>query len=250
MKLPTLKGLRNRNVFLPVAIVIVAIALVAAIFFYNKYQQAQKLLTNPSEVTKEQVQALIGTVGKLIELPTSETPTIATVSDKTKLANQPFFAKAENGDKVLIYTNAKKAILYRPSINKIIEVSPVNLGSIQQPQQTIKTTTTPAPSAAQPKVIILNGTNTIGLTNVAEKQLKAKIADIVIADKDNANKKDYEKTLVSFTSDAQKVIATQIASILGGEVVSMPKDETAKADILIILGKDFVSESPTTTAKP
>lgn len=50
-----------------------------------------------------------------------ETPTIATVSDITKLQGQPFFAKAQNGDKVYVYSNAKKAILYRPSENKIIE---------------------------------------------------------------------------------------------------------------------------------
>jgi hypothetical protein len=251
MKLLFLKSLKSKNTLLPIAIVIVAIALVTAIFFYNKYQQAQKLLTNPSEVTKEQVAELIKAVGKLIELPTGETPTIATVSDKTKLANQSFFQRAENGDKVLIYTQAKKAILYRPSINKIVEVSPVNLGSFQNPQQTTKPSAQASPTLAPAKIIILNGTNTIGLTNVAEKQLKAKIPNVVIADKDNANKKDYEKTLVSFTTEAQKAEATQIASILGGEVVPMPKDENAKADILIILGTDFVGgSSSTTTTKP
>lgn len=252
MKLPSLKGLKSKNIFLPIAIIIVVIALVTAIFFYNKYQQAQKMLTNPSEVTKNQVQELIDRVGKLIELPTGEAPTIATVSDKTKLANQPFFVKAENGDKVLIYSQEKKAILYRPSSNKIIEVSPINLGAFQQPQPTAKTVVSPTPASA--KVIILNGTNTIGLTNVAEKKLKDKMPNITIADKDNANKKDYEKTLVSFISDTQKTNATQIASVLGGEVVPMPKDEAnTKADILIILGKDFVSGSSPTitpTAKP
>jgi len=252
MKLPSLKGLKSKNIFLPIAIIIVAIALLTAIFFYNKYQKAQKMLTNPSEVTKDQVQELIDKVGKLIELPTGEAPTIATVSDKTKLAGQPFFVKTENGDKVLIYSQAKKAILYRPSSNKIIEVSPINLDAFQQPGQPTKAVISPTPAPA--KVIILNGTNTIGLTNVAEKKLKDKMPNITIADKDNANKKDYTKTFVSFTSDIQKATATQIASILGGEVVPIPKDEqNSKADILIILGKDFVSESSTTitpTVKP
>jgi hypothetical protein len=70
---------------------------------------------------------LLDKVEILFDLPKGEMPTIATVSDKTKLEKQSFFARAENGDKVIIYTKAKKAILYRPSINKLIEVAPLTL---------------------------------------------------------------------------------------------------------------------------
>lgn len=49
--------------------------------------------------------------------------------DPEKLRDQPFFANAQRGDKVLIYANAKKAILYNPPSNKIIEVAPVNIGN-------------------------------------------------------------------------------------------------------------------------
>jgi hypothetical protein len=70
-------------------------------------------------------------VGLLIVLPKNETPTIATVSDPSVLKNQAFFVDAKKGDKVLIYTNAKKAILYDPVIKKIINVAPVNTGDFQ-----------------------------------------------------------------------------------------------------------------------
>lgn len=93
------------------------------IYFYTQYQNTKTLLQNPSQTSGEEAKQLVTAVGKLIELPASEQPTIATVSDKTKLSDQPFFVKAQNGDKVLIYSGAKKAILYRPSINKIIEVA-------------------------------------------------------------------------------------------------------------------------------
>lgn len=69
---------------------------------------------------------LVEKIGTLIQLPSDENPTIATITDKTKLTNQPFFTPAENGDIVLIYTNTKKAYLYRPGTNKIIDVAPIN----------------------------------------------------------------------------------------------------------------------------
>ncbi len=117
------------------AIIIVFLFLVVVIpsyYFYNQYQK-NRLLQNSNETANIQAQKLIDKVGVLIELPTNEQPTIATVSDKTKLSGQAFFARAENGDKVLIYSNAKKAILYRPSINKIIEVSVLNIEVNKQP---------------------------------------------------------------------------------------------------------------------
>ncbi len=82
---------------------------------------------------------LIDQVGKLIILPTDEQPTIATVTDLNKLKSQPFFAKAEVRDKVLIYSKARKAILYRPRSNQIIELAPL-----------IDGTDTPAAPAATP----------------------------------------------------------------------------------------------------
>jgi hypothetical protein len=67
---------------------------------------------------------IINEVGKLIVLPTDEIPTIATVTDLSQLKNQPFFANAKVGDDVLIYSQAQKAILYDPSLNKIVEMAP------------------------------------------------------------------------------------------------------------------------------
>jgi len=113
------------------AIIIVFILLIVVIpsyYFYNQYQKNQ-LSQNPNDSANIQAQNLIDKVGMLIELPVNEQPRIATVNDKNQLPLNPFFAKAQNGDKVLIYDIAKKAFLYRPSINKIIEVSAVNIES-------------------------------------------------------------------------------------------------------------------------
>jgi hypothetical protein len=86
-------------------------------------------LKNPTAAQTAEVKAVTAEVGKIMELPTGEDPSIATVLDKTKLTDQPFFVKAQNGDKVLIYTKSGEAILYRPSTNHIVNVSPINLGT-------------------------------------------------------------------------------------------------------------------------
>lgn len=109
-----------------VVIFLLMLALLPSIYFYNKYQAVQKTLQKQKQLNLDDREKLIVQVGKLIELPKEEA-TVAVVSDKDKLINQSFFQNAKNGDRVLIFTKAKKAILYRPSINKIIEVTQINL---------------------------------------------------------------------------------------------------------------------------
>lgn len=69
---------------------------------------------------------MVAKVGKLILLPSGETPTLATVSDLSKLKDQPFFANAKQGDIVLLYATARKAYLYDPIQNMLIEVAPIS----------------------------------------------------------------------------------------------------------------------------
>ncbi len=111
---------------------------IANIVFYHKLTS---LKNNPQEAVQEQTEKLISRVGKLINLPEDEKPTIATVSDPTILKDQPFFAKAEKGFKVLIYAQAGKSILYDPFENKVIEVASINVGK----QATPLPTPTPTP---------------------------------------------------------------------------------------------------------
>jgi hypothetical protein len=84
-------------------------------------------LKNPQAGVQDQIQKTLDKVSKLILLPENETPTMATVSDLDKLKSQPFFANAKVGDQVIIYSAAKKAILWRPSTNKIVEIAPISI---------------------------------------------------------------------------------------------------------------------------
>lgn len=104
-------------------------------------------LTKGSSAAQAEIDALTAQVGKLINLPTDEKPTVATVTDASKVKDQPFFKNAKNGDKVLIYQKAQKAILYRPSENRIIEVGSVNINqTTQSPSPSPSSTPTPTPS--------------------------------------------------------------------------------------------------------
>ena len=59
-------------------------------------------------------------------LPADEEPALATVTDTTKLQT-PFLKQSQNGDKLLVYQKAARAIIYRPSIDRIIDIGPVSL---------------------------------------------------------------------------------------------------------------------------
>lgn len=122
-------------------IVLAILILVLAGTTYYFYLQFKGLKQDPQKIAREETKALINKVSKLIVLPEGEEPTIATVSDPEKLKDQPFFAKAKKGDKVLIYTNARKAILYDPQNNRIVEVAPVNIGGTQSQAQPTPTST-------------------------------------------------------------------------------------------------------------
>lgn len=70
--------------------------------------------------------SIISEVGKIVELPPNEDPTVATVTNLEPLKGQEFFKDAMVGDKVLIFSKSKKAVLYRPSESRVIVIAPLN----------------------------------------------------------------------------------------------------------------------------
>ena len=124
----------NKKWLIIMAVVLV-VAVTTSIVFYSKYNH---LKSNPTAAADKETNDLVGRVDNLMTLPKDEKPTIATVQDKGKLKDQPFFADANNGDKLLIYTNAKKAIIYRPDANKVINVGPIVINNGETPEGTKK----------------------------------------------------------------------------------------------------------------
>lgn len=111
----------------------VAGSLAVAFYFYSRYQKTNQMLqaiqttpTNPPLTDNTQI---ISAVSKIFELPSTSPDTIYTIKDTAQLKDQPFFAQAINGDILIVYVQAKKAILYRPSSDKIVDVAPVSLNT-------------------------------------------------------------------------------------------------------------------------
>ncbi|MEK7585900.1 MAG: hypothetical protein AAB477_01540 [Patescibacteria group bacterium] len=136
------KSISKRKFFRPSAIIIIVIIATSLSFggyFYYKYT---KLIKNPNAEAKKEAEDLLSKVAKIYLIPTGEEPTVATVSDPNALKDQSFFTQSQKGDKVLIFSNARKAVLYRPSINKIIETAPLNNSKDDQTNTKIPEATT------------------------------------------------------------------------------------------------------------
>ena len=235
--------------------VILAISATATgIYFYQKYKNVENRLQQTGSMNQQEVETLVARVGKLIKLPEGELPTIATVSELEGLKTQPFFAQAQIGDKVLLYTLAKKAILYNPTENLVVEVGPLMIPTItpndqfsKPPNVTVSNEDvvntrliSPTPNETQLKIALYNSTTSESLVNTFEAKLTQKFKNAEVVLKSNTIKRGYENTLVIDVSNTRKSEAESIANSLNLNVGQLPNNEKApeNIDLLIIIGND------------
>jgi hypothetical protein len=236
----------GRGLWIILGILLTVCVLVVAGYFGWKYK---KNMDN-SKTAENEAQVITEKITKFMDLP-SETPTLATITDKDKLGEQTFFTNAQNGDKVLIYTQSKKALLYRPETSRVIEFASLltKEKSAEEIKQAENKTEEPASTenkenaqtsdkiASKVKVDVLNGTEVKGLAKETADKLNG-MENVELAKVGNAQKSDYKKILVVDLSGKNAVAANVIAQKVGGEVGVLPEGETkGTADILIIAGK-------------
>jgi len=230
-------SIKKARIVLAVILVLVGLS----VFYVNSLNRANKRLKleienlkkDPQLVSNEEVKQLVEKISKLVVLPSDEEPVVATVTDKEKLKDQPVFAKTENGDKILIYSNAKKAYVYRPSNNIIVDVIPVNIGN---DQVTLKGIDEKNPL----KLALINGSKNVGMAVELEKRMMdRKIPGLMISLKATAKSNDYAKTLVIDQTGKYKEQVSQLAMLLNGEVATNSAEDRANADVMIIIGADF-----------
>lgn len=224
----------KRGFILSVVIFLIVVSAAGTSFlFYLRMKELEKLAQDPQAFNRQEIKSVTEKLSSFIELPKDEEPTIATILDKEKIKDQ-FFDKAENGDKLLIYTRSGRAILYRPEINKVINFGTVNIS-------------TPSASNTSPvRVAVYNGTADEKMGGRLADDLQAKVKNIELAARQSAKKTDYEKTLViDMTAGAKGDLADQMANLIKGTVAPLPEGEVApgvssgQIDLLIILGNDY-----------
>ncbi len=249
----------KNKILLSLIVSVIVIMLLGAAFYGGYFLNNKKAVNIPNESSQiKEVDELIEKVGKLMLLPKEEVPTIATVTDKDnkQIKEQAFFKNAQNGDKVIIYVQAGKAILYRPSENKIIEVSQVYMSGQKNEEKKISENTDSVNDSAQAapeqnkenkvsepeennepvKISLFNGTNVIGLAKSAESILKEKMPEAEIVAKKNA-KGNYVETIVVDMAGTRKEEAQKIAEIFSGKVGELPEGETADSEIAVFLAE-------------
>lgn len=231
--------LDKKKIAIIIGILILIAAGIPSFLLFKQNEALRKKVSDPQASSKEDTASTLAKVGKLILLPQNEEPTVATITDKEKLKDQPLFANAKNGDKLIVYTKARKAIIYDPDRNIIVDLAPVNIAA-----------PTPTAGAPQPKikVAILNGTSITGLTKKVEGDLMPKVQNIEVVIKNNAVN-EYEKTQVVNLTAIPMESAEKIAQAVNGEINSLPANEPKpivpsskdQVDILIIAGKNYVN---------
>src|SRR5579885_915053 len=101
-----MKTALRRHGVVVLVIVLLATALLGINSYYWYYHSHPQTSATKTAAAHESTQALVASVAKLMVVPADEQPTLATVTDVSRLREQPFFQKAQNGDKVLIYRKA------------------------------------------------------------------------------------------------------------------------------------------------
>lgn len=94
-------------------VLLAAIGLCVVLFL--KYREAVD--TNPNNVEQKTIE----TVAKLVVTP-DERPTVVTVQDASKLSNPELASRAEDGDRLLVYSQNRRVIMYRPANGKIVDI--------------------------------------------------------------------------------------------------------------------------------
>ena len=235
-------------------ILFLAIGLAGAWSFWH-FRQAEKNLNNKEAVVnqlkdiKKENAALVAKLGRLMVLPEGEEPVVATISDVTSLAkNQPFYANAHNGDKVVVYMKAKKAIIYDPNADKIINVGPIFLDpssaassaeAAAAKEATAGKVTSSSEAFATSTLVTIevrNGSSTPGIARVFADKFKDSQSYKVL-DINPAARKDYGKNII--VNLANKDVSS-LSKMLGNvtPVTKLPAGEaTTLAEVLVIMGR-------------
>lgn len=120
----------KRKKIIRVSLIVLAFLVFAALVAGNVVQYVRYANLKDSTLgTDQRIAKYEKEISKSYTLPTGDKATLADVKSADDLrkdeANKEFFKDAKDGDILLIYTNSKLGVLYRPTTKKIIKAGPV-----------------------------------------------------------------------------------------------------------------------------
>lgn len=235
---------------------VLIVSLIVAATSYAAYRKASESRPEGSEAER-----IAEHISAFMELPDGEVPTLAIVTDREKLADQEFFDLAENGDQVLIYERAKKALLFRPSTGRVMNVAPIrdlNIAeSDEAPEFAIEDPVVEGAVSEKlsestskeergkmfsnpARVALLNGSQTLGVTHPVEDSLEEQFGDdIEVVMKEAAENGEYSGTVVYDLAGIWGDESREIAQVLEGSIGEISPEAEAvpdDVDILVLIG--------------
>lgn len=221
--------MRPLKVLATICVLLLLVGTVVMTFLYYQARQELLQLSTPQgqqRLSEQEMTVILEQLGKLTLLPDEE-PVMATIIDAAYLATQSaFYEQSENGDKLVVFPTAKKAIIYSPARNIIVNSGPVVDDQV----------------SSALRIELRNGTADDDILNEIKDGLEANGATVTAMSP--AANRNYAQTRIIGTSDnvTDETLAA-LATYLNGEVVvTLPVSEKeSAADVLVIVGSSTAS---------
>jgi len=129
------KKIDKRKIFKIAAIIIAAVLVLLLIWVIAVTVKNISHSKNTSPIEKSGEESAVSRAAKHLLLP-EEKPVIIEIKNSADLIKeQAFYAGAQDGDILLIYSAAKKAVIYSPARDIIVNVGPIYAGQNMKPQK-------------------------------------------------------------------------------------------------------------------
>lgn len=168
--------------------------------------------------------------------------TLFVIDQPELLKRYPFFANAKAGDRLMIWANYRKTLLYRPSTNEVIAFGWFeDTISTKSPAGPQAGALIPLPVTKQLGVVIRDGASMPGPAISFEALFNSLYPNALILSVTDATRKNYNKTILIDPTGTRSVEARAMAAKLGITVAPLPVEEAAippGVDFLIVVGGD------------
>lgn len=181
-----------------------------SVFYYIKYTDAKEAsLTSEQKLAKYEKE-----ISKSYTLPTDEKPQLYDVNNADQLrkdeSNKDFFKDIQNGDVLLIYTNNKLGIIYRPTTKKIIKTGPLAF------KQQLTAAIIGAKADRDVVIAVLKSAFSTDISSASEIDPKTAL--------------EPGATVIVDLSGNNKALAEKLATELKGTVGNVPEGQDRPAD--------------------